>query len=311
MAPAHPPNRRGFGGSDPAAVPVSIEPVLSGAGAPSVRPRPRGGRAPRGRGDAGVSQTVARLRAHAFGWERRGFRRGRAGRKRAAAPRGGGSSPPPRVGGEGPDRRAGAPESGARGVGRDRVSGGRTALLVIDVQDHVLDPARHPPRPLFDRRARGLVLPTLARLLPAARAAGVEVVYTVMEDLTRDGRDRSLDYKLSGMSVPRGSPGARVAAEVAPEGCEITLPKSSACLFHSTAFEYVARNMGISRILCAGFLTDQCVEQTIKAGAARGFAMTCVEDACAANDPDRHAAALARLRGVARIRGADDVLGRG
>ena len=176
-----------------------------------------------------------------------------------------------------------------------------TALLVIDVQNHVLDPSRHPARPAFYERARGLVLPSLRRLLPAARAAGIEVVYTVMEDLTRDGRDRSLDYKLSGMSVPKGSWGARVAAEVAPEGDEIVLPKTSACLFHSTACEYVMRNLGVERILCTGFLTDQCVEQTVKAGAARGFAMVCVEDACAADDPARHAAALVRLAGFGRV----------
>lgn len=187
------------------------------------------------------------------------------------------------------------------------MSAGRTALLVIDVQNHVLAPARHPPRPAFYERARGLVLPALARLLPVARTAGVEVVYTVMEDLTRDGRDRSLDYKLSGMSVPRGSWGARVAAEVAPRGDEIVLSKSSACLFNSTAFEYVARNLGVGRILCAGFLTDQCVEQTIKAGASRGFEMTCVEDACAADDLPRHAAALSRLESFGRVARTRDV----
>ena len=186
-------------------------------------------------------------------------------------------------------------------------AGAGTALLVIDVQNHVLDPARHPARPAFDERARGVVLPSLGRLLPLARAAGMEVVYTVMEDLTRDGRDRSLDYKLSGMSVPKGSWGAGVAAEAAPAGDEIVLPKTSACLFHSTPFEYVARNLGVERILCAGFLTDQCVEQTVKAGAARGFAMTCVEDACAAADPARHAAAIERMGTFARVCRAEEV----
>ncbi len=39
----------------------------------------------------------------------------------------------------------------------------------------------------------------------AARSAKVEVMYTVIQSLTRDGRDRSLDYKISGFHVPPGS----------------------------------------------------------------------------------------------------------
>ena len=38
----------------------------------------------------------------------------------------------------------------------------------------------------------------------------MEVMYTVIQSLTRDGRDRSLDYKISGMHVPPGSWQAKV-----------------------------------------------------------------------------------------------------
>ena len=34
------------------------------------------------------------------------------------------------------------------------------------------------------------------------RQAKVEVIYTVMQSLTKDGRDRSLDYKISGKCYP-------------------------------------------------------------------------------------------------------------
>lgn len=36
------------------------------------------------------------------------------------------------------------------------------------------------------------------QLQKTCRAAGIEVMYTIMESLTQDGRDRSLDYKISG-----------------------------------------------------------------------------------------------------------------
>jgi hypothetical protein len=40
--------------------------------------------------------------------------------------------------------------------------------------------------------------------LTTFRGAELEVIYTVIENLTEDGRDRSLDYKLSAMSVAKG-----------------------------------------------------------------------------------------------------------
>ena len=52
-----------------------------------------------------------------------------------------------------------------------------------------------------------------AALQAAAREAapqGVQVVYTVIQSLTADGRDRGLDYKLSGFHVPPGSWDAEV-----------------------------------------------------------------------------------------------------
>lgn len=190
------------------------------------------------------------------------------------------------------------------------LSPARTALLLIDVQRFVLDESRHPPRPDFYARAHDVVMPNLRRLLTAARRGGVEVIYTVMGSLTRDGRDRSLDYKLSGFQIVAGTPDAEVMPAVAPVGDEIVLPKTSASLFNSTPFAFVLRNMGIDTILCTGFLTDQCVEQTMKAGPGEGFHMICITDACAANTPARHAQALARIAPFGDLCETDAVLSR-
>src|SRR3546814_3571210 len=75
----------------------------------------------------------------------------------------------------------------------------------------------------------------------------------------------------------------------------LAFPNTSACLFNSTNFDYLPRNMAINTVLCAGFLTDQCVQQTAKAGASRGYRLICLTDACAANTDERHRRALARL----------------
>src|SRR4051794_13321171 len=75
---------------------------------------------------------------------------------------------------------------------------GETALLFVDLQiifctpglDHA-HPERGPDHYYF-RRLRNTVIPNQVQLLEAARAADVQVMHTIVEALTKDGRDISL-----------------------------------------------------------------------------------------------------------------------
>ena len=100
---------------------------------------------------------------------------------------------------------------------------------------------------------------------------GVEVIYTVIENLTRDGRDRSLDYKLSDFFIAKGSREARVLDAIAPGDDEIVIPKTSSSVFNSTNIDYLLRNLGVEDLVVTGFLTDQCIDHTVKDAADRGL----------------------------------------
>lgn len=184
----------------------------------------------------------------------------------------------------------------------------RTALLVIDVQNWVMDEANRQPRPTFYRDARDTVIPNIRRLAEACRGQGVEVIYTVMENFTEDGRDRSLDYKLSNFFISKGSHDAKVIDELAPVGDEMVIPKTSSSLFNSTNFEYLSRNIGLDTIIVTGFLTDQCIDHTIRDGADRGFHMICVSDGAATDTRERHQAALSAFRGYCRMETTDSII---
>lgn len=184
----------------------------------------------------------------------------------------------------------------------------RLGVLVIDVQNWVMDEAKHPCRPEFYADARAFVIPNIARLIAAARTHRVEVIYTVMENFTDDGRDRSLDYKLSNFFIPKGSRDAKVVDAVAPERDEMVIPKTSSSLFNSTNFEYLVRNLGLDTIAAVGFLTDQCIDHTIRDGADRGFHMICVSDACVTDTRARHQAALAAFSGYCRTETTDSLM---
>jgi len=192
---------------------------------------------------------------------------------------------------------------------RDRpIFKGRAALLVVDVQNGTCGTNEAKARPEFYKATALRVIPNIAALLAAFRTAKLEVIYTVIENLTKDGRDRSLDYKLSGMGFPKGSHESQVIPELAPLPGEIILPKTSSSVFNSTNLDYLLRNIGIEDVFVTGHLTDQCIDHTVKDGADRGYYMTCVHDACAAETEARHAAALQCFQGYCRTLSTDDVL---
>lgn len=184
----------------------------------------------------------------------------------------------------------------------------RTCLLLIDVQNYVWNPDVAKRLPDFDSQVREVVLPNLRRLIDAFRRAGAEVMYTVIENLTKDGRDRSLDYKLTDFFVGKGSREAKVLDVVAPGDDDIVLPKTSSGVFNSTNIEYLLRNMGIETLVITGFLTDQCVDHTIRDAADRGFYPICIADACASHSQARHDNALKAFGGYCRTMTTIEIL---
>jgi nicotinamidase-related amidase len=94
-----------------------------------------------------------------------------------------------------------------------------------------------------------------------------------------------------------------VIAPLAPLADELVLPKSSSSPFNSTSLDYLLRNIGITELVVAGLLTDQCIDHTVKDAADRGYTVTCLIDACMAESAERHrAAASAAMGGCARWR---------
>ncbi len=174
---------------------------------------------------------------------------------------------------------------------------GAMALLLVDLQQGTCGDAQPQPRPAFDAQFRAHTLPAAQRALAAARQAHLEVIHTVIANLTADGRDRSLDYKRCSMGFAPGSRAAQVIAELAPWPDELVLPKSSSSPFSSTSLDYLLRNIGIRTLVVMGLLTDQCIDHTVKDAADRGYRAVCVHDACQAVTPERHAAALACFAG--------------
>lgn len=193
------------------------------------------------------------------------------------------------------------------------LSAGRAALLVVDLQRGfceraVSDSLGFESGDHFWRRVDDLVLPNARRLVTAAREAGVEVIYTVIEALTEDGRDRSLDHKRSDFLIPRGSPAGEVMPQIAPQGDEMVLPKTASGIFNATNIDYILRNLDVERLCIFGVYSHQCVESAVRDASDRGFLVTLVPDACAAKTPEQEAVTAEGMRAYARIAATEDVL---
>ena len=136
------------------------------------------------------------------------------------------------------------------------------------------------------------------------------MLHTIIQSLTEDGRDRSLDHKLTPIHVAPSLPEGLPVSSLAPVGDEIMLPKTSSGIFNSTNVDYLLKNLGIRYLVVAGVLTDQCVDMTVRDGADRGYLVTCVSDACATITQERHDIALKAFGGDRRVANTDTVVSR-
>lgn len=193
---------------------------------------------------------------------------------------------------------------------------GETAVLFVDMQKMFCIPGQDPGHQemtsdhYYFERLRSLVIPNQVRILEAARANGVQVMHTIIEALTEDCRDASLDHKLSGLLVPKGHPLAPPIDELKPASNEIVLPKTSSGVFNSTNIDYVLRNLGIRYLIVAGVVTDQCVDMAVRDAADRGYLVSMPEDASATYTPERHDAAIRAYKGYCWITTTDMVVAR-
>ena len=187
---------------------------------------------------------------------------------------------------------------------------GKSVLLIIDVQNYCcskqggeyegMDPEAFKQYDYFFSRMAGVVLPNIKKIQTAFREADLEVMFTVIESLTLDGRDRGLDYKISGFNVPRGSEDARVVRKIEPHGDEIIIPKTSSSVFNSTNIDYVLRNLDCRHLVLCGVLTDQCVESAVRDACDLNYLVTLVPDACATLTEVRQASTLRAIKGYCR-----------
>lgn len=137
--------------------------------------------------------------------------------------------------------------------GRDR-----SALLVIDVQNGVIDGAYR----------RDDVVENIRGLVDRARSEGVPVVWI-------QHSDENIEY---------GSEAWEYVPELSRNDAEALVPKHYADAFEETTLEEVLSDAEVGRIVVTGSQTDECIRSTIHGGLTRGYDVTLVGDAHTTED---------------------------
>lgn len=195
----------------------------------------------------------------------------------------------------------------------------RTALIIVDMQYYAAH-ADHGLGLLARERGQGdafayyfaqvaSIVPAIATVLAACRAARIEVIHLISEGHTRDGRDLGWEWRKQGVFTPKGAPDGAILPELAPQDDEMVIPKTVSGGFVGTALDFTLRSMDKRTLIVAGVATNQCVENTVRAASNLGYDVILLEDGCATYTEEWQRASLESLSDqFANVRRCQDVV---
>jgi nicotinamidase-related amidase len=175
----------------------------------------------------------------------------------------------------------------------------KTALLSMDFQNDII----HPDAPLA--QAAGFakmvqetgILPRSAKVLDAARKAGMKVIHIVVEF----GPDaapmpqRGAFFRMLGAGGPTLQPGtwgAQIHEAVAPKPGDEIVKKAMISAFVGSNLEEVLKKNGITDIAMIGVATTFVVEGTTWSAVDKGINCIVIEDCVCAGSKEAHDAAI-------------------
>jgi nicotinamidase-related amidase len=176
---------------------------------------------------------------------------------------------------------------------RTAVAQSASAVIVIDVANDFVNPGgviAEAGGTDYQARAKAIVAP-LARLLDAARATGVMVLYATDAHGESDTELR----KFPPHSM-KGTWNAEIVLELAPKQGDVVIEKTTYSPFVCTDLDDVLRSRGIERLYVTGLHTDCCARHTSGDAFQRGYDLVWVTDALQAFTEEAHRAGLDYFR---------------
>ena len=190
-----------------------------------------------------------------------------------------------------------------------------TALMVIDMQRDFIDPDGFGAALGNDIRPLRAIIPPTARLIAAARGAGLPIIHTRechaqdLSDCPTTKRERGKptlrigDLGPMGRILVAGEPGTEIVAELKPIDGEIVVDKPGKGAFYATNLQDQLERLGVESLIFAGVTTEVCVQMTMREANDRGYNCLLATDATESYFPDFKSATIEMIRAQGAIIG--------
>lgn len=169
-----------------------------------------------------------------------------------------------------------------------------TALVLIEFQNDFTSEGGALHGAVADSMAATGMLANARRALDAARAAGATVIHSPIAFQPGYYEITAHPYGIlkgvvDSSAFVKGSWGCEIVGDVEPAGEDIVIEgKRGLDAFGSTNLDFILRSKGIQTVVLAGFLTNCCVESTMRSAYEKGYEVITLTDAVGATSAAEH-----------------------
>lgn len=175
----------------------------------------------------------------------------------------------------------------------------KTAVVLIEYQNEFTSDGGVLHDAVAPVMAKTGMLDKTVALVEAARAAGVTIMHAPITFAPGYGELSRHPYGIlkgvvDGNAFVKGTWGAAIVDQLSPADGDILIEgKRGLDTFASTNLDFILRSKGIETVILAGFLTNCCVESTMRSAYENGYRVITLTDCTAATSPEEHDNAIA------------------
>jgi ureidoacrylate peracid hydrolase len=162
-----------------------------------------------------------------------------------------------------------------------------TVVVLIEFQNEFASPSGGLYEAVKEVLEKNQTIPNTVDLVAKARAKGVQLIYVPIA-FSEDYREMQpvpfgiLKGVKDGKLFIKGSKAAEIIDELKPQAGDLVLEgKRGLCGFASTNLDFTLRQHGFKNVALAGFLTNVCVESSMRSAYDLGYNVITLTDCTA------------------------------
>jgi ureidoacrylate peracid hydrolase len=174
----------------------------------------------------------------------------------------------------------------------------RTAVVLIEYQNDFTSDGGALHGAVEEVMDKTGMLEKTRALVQAARTAGATIVHAPIMFAPGYGELSQHPYGIlkgvvDSTAFVKGEWGAEIVDALAPQDGDVVVEgKRGLDTFATTNLDFILRARGITTIALAGFLTNCCVESTMRTGYEKGYEVITLADCVAATSSEEHENAI-------------------